>query len=221
MQKPVVIFGKGQMAELAHFYFTNDSNFKIAAFCINEHYLDSSNYFNLPMVKFENIEETYPPSEYDMFIAVGYSGLNTLRKEKYLEAKAKGYKLVSYISTKTTYWGTEIGENCFVFENNAIMAFCKIGNNVTVWINSILAHHAVVGDHTTVTSHVAMGGNVSIGESCFFGLNSTIRNDVKIANNCIIAAGANVIKDTEPFGVYMGNPAALQKYSSDKVKLTN
>ncbi len=221
MQKPVVVFGKGQMAELTKFYFENDSKFNIVAFCLNEKYIEEESYLGLPMVKFEDIEQHYPPSDFDMFIAVGYSGLNSLRKEKYFEAKAKGYKLVSYISSKTTYWNTEVGENCFIFENNSIMAFCKIGNNVTVWINSILAHHAIIGDHTTITSHVAMGGNVTIGESCFFGLNSTIRNDIKIANNCIIAAGANIIKDTEPFGVYMGNPASLQKYTSDKVKLTN
>lgn len=221
MDKPVVVFGKGQMAELTNFYFEKDSNFKIAAFCLDEAYVDAKEYLGRPLVSFQQMEQLYPPSKYDMFVAIGYTGLNELRKQKYLESKAKGYKLVSYVSSKTSYWGTEVGENCFFFENNAIMAYCKIGNNVMSWIGSILAHHAEIGDHTCFTSHVALGGNVIVGESCFFGLNSTIRNDVNIAHHTIVATGANIVKDTEPFGLYMGNPATLKKYWSDGVNLTS
>lgn len=215
----IVVFGHGQMAELADFYLTHDSIHEIVAFTVDEQYLPGERYLGRPIVPFERVEELYPPDDFDMFVAVGYTGLNELRAKKYHEAKKKGYSLISYISSKTSYWGSEIGDNCFIFENNAIMAFCKIGNNVMSWIGSILAHHATIGDHTTITSHVAIGGNVTIEPYCFFGLNSTVRNDLIIREGCIIATGANVVKDTEPYGVYMGNPAQLHKKRSKEVNL--
>ena len=49
---------------------------------------------------FEEVEQIYPPSEYSLFIALGYSKINALRKEKFLAAKSLGYQLPSYISPK-------------------------------------------------------------------------------------------------------------------------
>jgi ssRNA-specific RNase YbeY (16S rRNA maturation enzyme) len=38
MTKKLIIFGAGQIAELAHYYFTHDSAYDVVAFCIDEDY---------------------------------------------------------------------------------------------------------------------------------------------------------------------------------------
>ena len=55
---------------------------------------------------------------HDFFVALSYSKLNAVRKEKFLAAKEMGYKLVSFISSRATVLNEgRIGENCFIFEN--------------------------------------------------------------------------------------------------------
>jgi sugar O-acyltransferase (sialic acid O-acetyltransferase NeuD family) len=206
--KNLVIFGTGELAELAKFYFTNDSNYNVCAFTLDSDYIKSRTYLDLPLIPFDEIEKEYPPSEYELFIAIGYSRLNENRKKKYEQAKEKGYRLASYISSKSSTWpGLIVGENTFIMENNSIMPFCKIGNNVLVWIGSILAHHMTVKDHATITSHCAIGGNVTIEEQAFIGLNSSIRNNITVGRCSIIGTSANVVKDVPEFSVMMGNPA--------------
>ena len=64
-----------------------------------------------------------------MFVAVGYRKLNQLREQYCAEARAKGYRLLSYLCSKATHWGdTRLGDNVFVFEDNTLQPFVQIGN---------------------------------------------------------------------------------------------
>lgn len=208
MKKKLIIFGKTELAELANFYFTNDSNYNVVGFTVDKEYINEDTFLNLPLVPFEEVENHFPVEEYEMFIAIGYTKINSIRKEKFEKAKLKGYKLASYISSKSTTWpGLVVGENTFIMEDNTIMPFCKIGNNVIVWVNSILAHHMVIKDHVTITSHCAIGGNVVIEEQAFVGLNASIRDGIKIGKGVIIGTATNVVKDISDYNVVIGNPA--------------
>lgn len=220
MSKKLIIFGTTELAELAHFYFSNDSEFEVFGFCLDKEYIKETTFLDLPVVDFFEVENMYSPSEYHMFIAVGYTNLNEVRKIKYFEAKRKGYKLATYVSSKSTSWNNLIvGENTFIMEDNTIMPFCKIGNNVLIWVNSIIAHHMIIEDHVTITSHCAIGGNVIIKEQAFIGLNASIRNNVTIGKGAIIGTSANVVKDVEPYSIMMGNPAIIKGNSLKNSKI--
>lgn len=220
MSKRVVIFGVGQLAELAHFYFTHDSNFEVCGFTLDKDLINTDDFIGLPIVDYENVCNIFPPTEYQMFIAIGYSNLNKNRREKYEDAKQKGYTLASYVSSKSTSWpGLQVGENTFIMEDNTIMPFCKIGNNVLVWVNSILAHHMIIKDHVTITSHCAIGGNVVIDEMAFIGLNSSIKDNVKIGKGAVIGTAANVVKDVENYTLMIGNPAKPINVDTRNIKI--
>ena len=134
----------------------------------------------MPVVAFEDVAKNYPPDSYDFFVALSYSKLNAVRKEKFLAAKEMGYKLVSFISSRATVLNEgRIGENCFIFEDNTIQPFVTIGNNVTLWSGNHIGHHSVIHDHTFVASHVVISGGVEIGEQCFVGVNATLRDHIK------------------------------------------
>jgi len=216
--KKVVIFSTGEMAEIAHFYFTHDSPYEVAAFTEDENFIKEKELFGLPVIPFEEIEKNYPPDKFNMFIALSYRNINRIRAERYAEAKRKGYELVSYICTKSVYWGdTEIGDNCFIFENQTIQPFVKIGNNVIIWSGNHIGHHSVIGDHCFISSHVVISGHVRIGEYSFLGVNSTIRDGITIARECVIGAGTLILKDTVEKGVYKGK--ATELYLDDSSKL--
>ena len=216
--KEVVIFGTGDIGQLAYFYFTHDSPYEIAAFTADKAFITENVLLGLPVVPFEEIENSFPPDRFDMFIALSYRDVNKLRAEKYFAAKRKGYNLVSYICSRSVRWEeTEIGDNCFIFENQTIQPFVKIGNNVIVWSGNHIGHHSVIGDHCFISSHVVISGHVRIEPYCFLGVNSTIRDGITIARECVIGAGAVITKDTVEKGVYIGKGAEL--YSDDSSKL--
>lgn len=217
--KKLVIFGSGDIARLAHFYFTSDSPYEVAAFTVDASYLESSSFCDLPVVPFEDVTKNYPPDSYDFFVALSYSKLNVVRKEKFLAAKEMGYKLVSFISSHATMLNEgRVGENCFIFEDNTIQPFVTIGNNVTLWSGNHIGHHSVIHDHTFIASHVVVSGGVEIGEQCFVGVNATLRDHIKIGDRCVVGAGALLLTDTAPEGVYIGTATERSKVPSTRLR---
>lgn len=219
MKKPLIIFGLGDMAQLAHHYFTKDSKYEVVAFTVNSAYLTETTFCNLPIVPFEEIFNHYPPNQYEMFIALGYSKLNAVRKEKYLAAKAMGYPLARFISSHATILNeNHIGENCFIFEDNTIQPFVTIGNNVTLWSGNHIGHHAIIRDHCFIASHAVVSGGVDIGEQCFLGVNATLRDHIKVGARCVIGAGVLLLADAEPDGVYRGTATERSKVPSTTLR---
>lgn len=215
----VVIFGTGDFAQVAHFYLTHDSPYEVVAFTADEAFIKEKELWDLPLVPFEDITRHYPPDQFQMLIAIAYSHVNKVRVAKYYEAKNKGYELITYVSSKVTRWGDlEIGDNCFIFEDQTIQPFVKIGNNVVVWSGNHLGHHCVIGDHCFIASHVVISGRVKIGPSCFVGINVSIRDGITIARECVIGAGAVIVKSTQEKGVYIGKAAELYTDDSSKLK---
>ena len=139
----VIIFGIGQIAEIAHFYLTTDSEHQVSGFTVDANYLSGNEYKNLPVAPFEDIEKTFSPEEYKLFIPISYRKMNNIRADRYFKAKEKGYSFISYVSSKATYYNTPVGENCFIFEHNTIQPFTEIGNNVIIWYVRLIPARAL------------------------------------------------------------------------------
>ncbi|PIE67725.1 MAG: transferase [Deltaproteobacteria bacterium] len=219
MKKRLVIFGSGDIGELAHFYFSTDSEYEVVAFTVDKAYLTDNHFCGLPVIPFEEITTSFPPKDNDFFVALSYSKLNSIRKEKYLAAKAIGYRLASFISSRATIMNNGcFGENCFIFEDNTIQPFVKIGNNVTLWSGNHIGHHSIIKDHCFIASHVVVSGGVEIDEQCFIGVNATLRDHIRIGKKCVIGAGTLLLGDAEAKSVYIGKASQPAVISSSKVK---
>lgn len=219
MNKPLIIFGSGQIAELAHYYFTTDSDHEVVAFCVDAAYLEYPVFCGLPVVPFEEVSERFPAATHSMFIALSYSKLNQIRKEKYFSAKALGYTLTRYISSQATILNdSRIGENCFILEDNTVQPFVSIGDNVTLWSGNHIGHHSIIKDHTFLASQIVVSGGVTIGEQCFVGVNATLRDHITIGDRCVIGAGTLLLADAEPDGVYIGTATERSNVPSNRLK---
>ena len=215
----IVIFGVSQLADLAHFYFEHDSDHEVVAFTVDRNYIISTEHRGLPVIAFEDVEEYYSPSENKMFLPISFKQMSYLRRNKYEAAKAKGYECVSYISSKATTWpDLNVGENCFIFEDNTIQPFVKIGNNVTLWSGNHIGHHATINDNCFISSHVVISGGVNIGKNCFIGVNATLRDHINIGDKCVIGAGTLLLADADAGGVYMGTATERSKVPSRRLK---
>lgn len=217
--KSVIVFGAGDIAEIAGFYLANDSDYTVAAYTVDRDFMKSDAFCGKPLVAFEDLERNYSPNDHAMFVALSYTKLNRLRAEKCAEAKRKGYRLAAYLSSKATVWpGFSLGENCFILEDNTIQPFVRIGNNVTLWSGNHIGHHAQIGDNCFITSHVVISGGVKIGDNSFIGVNSTIRDHVTIGEGCVIGAGSLILKDAAADSVYSAPAAELARVPASRLR---
>ena len=219
MSKPLVIFGSAEIAELAKFYFTRDSERKVVAFTVDDTYAQEDQFNSLPLVPFSEVTKKFPPAEYDMHVALSYTRLNCLRQEKYEQAKAAGYCLATYVCSKSVVWSDlSIGDNCFILENQTIQPGVRIGNNVMIWSGNHLGHGTQINDHVYVASHVVISGHCKIGERSFLGVNATLRDFCTVGKDCFVAMGADVARDMPDGGVALSTSAEVYEADDRRAK---
>lgn len=213
--KKVIIFGDSAFAEIAYEYFTHDSDYEVVGFTVSKEFLKKDSMFDLPIYPFEEIESKFPPQAYEMHIALVYNQLNRIRIRFYTEAKDKGYRLANYVSSKAFVWhNVEMGDNCFVFEDNTIQPFVKIGSNNVFWSGNHIGHHSKIGDHNFISSHVVVSGFCEIGDSNFMGVNSTMGNNLKLGSDCLIGSFVHIIKNIESGSLMRGTPNKADEMST-------
>jgi sugar O-acyltransferase (sialic acid O-acetyltransferase NeuD family) len=202
----IVIFGAGKIADQAYFYLTHDSSHQIVAFTVDGKYMNEQKKLAVPVVPFEEVQDKYPPDDFKMFVAVGYQNLNRFRAQKYEEAKAKGYELVSYVSSRASNFGqVEVGDNCFVLEFAVLQPCAEIGSNVFIWSGNHIGHHASVGDHCYIAGNVVVSGNTKIEPYCFIGVSATLGHEITIGRESFVGAGSLITKNAPAKSVFI-NP---------------
>ena len=217
--KKLVIFGAGQIAEVARYYFTEDSAYEVVGFTVDADYLEATEIEGLPVVPFEDAEQRFPPADHAMFVAMGYGGVNANRAAKVVEARAKGYPLAHYVSSRAAVWtGFEARPNQFILEHNTIQPHVEIGENTTLWSGNHIGHHTRIGDNVFIASHVVVSGSVAIGDNCFLGVNSTVRDNVTVGRASVLGAGALVVKDAPEETVFPGVATEPSKVPSSRLR---
>jgi sugar O-acyltransferase (sialic acid O-acetyltransferase NeuD family) len=197
--RPLVIFGTGELAQLAHFYFTHDAGREVAAFCVDRERLppgERPEWLGLPVLAFEDLSERCPPQTHDMFVAIGYTQLNAARAQRCAALRERGYTLASYVSSRASVWpDLRLGGNCMVMEGNLLQPFVSLGEGVIMFAGSTVSHHAQIGDHCFVGSEATLCGGITVGARSFIGAAATVREHLRIGSDCIVGAGALVLKD--------------------------
>jgi sugar O-acyltransferase (sialic acid O-acetyltransferase NeuD family) len=207
--KPIVIVGAGETADIAHEYFTVDSDREVVAFAVEKKYLDGAQRDDgVPVVAFEDLATTHPPRQVDTFVALTSTWLNRARARLFQLVKEQGYTCPSFVSPHAFVWrNVTIGENAFIFENNVLQHHVRVGDDTILWSGNHIGHRTVIEDHVFIASHVVISGMCRIGSSTFMGVNATVGDGLSIGADSVVGAGAVVVKDLPPRGVYVGSPA--------------
>jgi len=220
--KKLIIVGDSAFAEIAHEYFDGDSNYEVVAFSVEVAYLKRSELRGLPVIAFEELEKQYDPSTHEVYVATVYTQLNRLRTRLAAAAKSKGYKLASYISSRAFVWrNVELGEHCFIFEDNTVQPFVKIGDNVILWSGNHIGHHSSVQSNCFISSHVVISGFCDVGENSFIGVNATVANNINIGKDNWIGPNMIIMKNTESgmfFKAEQSEPAKISATRFFKIK---
>lgn len=208
MNKKLIIFGAGKIAQAVTYHFARDSHYEIVAYCCDKEFIKEPRFLKKPLIAKEEALKNMPPDTHEMFVALGYQGMNSLRMKNYLWAKDQGYSLARYRSPGVP-GNYHLGENSIVMDGAVMQPCVSIGNNSFIWGGAMIGHHTVIEDHCWITESCAIGGTALIGEATFIGLNATLGHEVQVGKKCMIGANtlANkslpdgtvlMVRDTEP-----------------------
>lgn len=203
-QKQLVIFGNGGLASVVRFY-CEQAGIPVAGFTVDDAFFHENDFEGLPNVPFDQLVHQFPPSNHQLFIAIGASDLlGDARKEKMRAGLSLGYELFSQIFISAALKEKiTLGSNTFIMPGCQVDPFVKFGNGVIAWNGSIISHHTTIGDYCFIAPGAAICGRVTIGDHAFIGSNATIQDNLLIAERTVIGAGANVKYNSEPGSVYM------------------
>ena len=207
----IVMFGTGAGAGTARRYFKRDSPHHIVGYIVDREFLTASSFNGRPVVAVDEAIAAFPPDEVLAFVPLGSSRMNTLRAAKYQLLKSLGYRFVTYVHASNPLKGQcEIGENCFILENQSVNFDATIGNNVVIWSGCQIGDGSRIGDHAFLAAHVVLNGDVTIGEYAYLGSNCNISNGVHVGAQSFIGANALITQDTRERAVHIveATPAA-------------
>jgi sugar O-acyltransferase (sialic acid O-acetyltransferase NeuD family) len=217
--RPVLIFGTGDFGKIARYYLDHDSPHEVRAFTVSASQMKEASFLGLPVVPFEEAVETYPPGEFSMVVAVAYSRVNRNRREIFEKAKALGYPMLTYVCSRATTWpDLEVGEGSFVFENNVIQPYTRIGSNTVLWSGNHIGHDSVIGSHVFIASHVVVSGNCRVGDNTFIGVNATLRDGISVGESCVVGAGVVLLKDAPDGTVFKAAGAEAAAITSTRLR---
>ncbi len=206
--RPVIIFGNQMSASLAWYCLLHDSTLRVAGFAVDAARMATTHHEGLPLVAFEDMEKFYPPADYRVLVPMGFAHVNGIRKARYEQARARGYTLASYVSSRASVWpDLVVGDNVLIYEHAIIQPFARLGNNCIIRSGAHVSHHCQVADHVFVSAEVAMASACHIGEQAILGVGAVLRDGLRVAERSFVGAGAVVVADTQADGVYVGNPA--------------
>lgn len=198
----LIIFGLNNLSEMMCYNLEN-SGCIIEAFTVNQQYIKEETFCRKKIVPFENIEKYYSPSEFQFCLCIGYTKMNLIRKNIFIEIKKKGYKVINYVHPNAFINNAVIGEGNIILEN-AILGFnSTLGDGNIVYPNAQIAHHTKVGDFNFFAISSSVAGSCKVKNNCFFGNNSCTKNNLSFEDQTLIGAGTYISVNTEKNGVYV------------------
>jgi sugar O-acyltransferase (sialic acid O-acetyltransferase NeuD family) len=219
--RKLIIVGLSNNSKLAAFYFTKDSEYEVIGFAVDKEFKTTDVFYELPVYELETLPVNFPPSIFNVFVAIGYSQMNKIRESIYLKMKNIGYTLPNYISSFCTFLSEdEIGDNNLILEDNTIQPFVKIGSNNVIWSGNHIGHDVKIGNHNFITSHVVISGFTTINNNCFLGVNASLRDGIEIADFTLIASGANITNNTDIQDVLLSPRTILHSKKSLEIKIS-
>ena len=210
--KKLVIFGNSVFAEVASFYFEKFSQYEVCYFASENRYIKTKKILGRELISLEDLLRLNK-KEYYLYIAIGYSKMNTARQKFYEFFENKKFKFASFIHPNAFVYSSKIGKHNFIMENVNLNPYSEIKNNNIIWSSSILGHHSKLGSNNFLSGNSTISGRCVIKNNCFFGVNSSVKDNTNIKNSCFIDANEYVNKNLDNYIFYNSkiNPRNILK----------
>ena len=155
--------------------------------------------------------ERFKPSKNDVFIcALGDPHWQKHYAEIIIN---KGGEFISLVHPSVIIGkNTKIGKGCIIHQKAILSCDINIGNFVTCQSMSVLGHDVRIDDFCHLGSFSMFGGYSQIGSLTTVHPGAIVLPQIKVEENCIVGAGAVVIRRVKSGSTVYGNPASVLKF---------
>lgn len=218
MALPVVIFGNGQVAELALARLRELGAHAVVGFVVDRPFVGQGLLHGLPVRPFDELGTHWPPEGHLMFVAVGPARVNRLRAERCAQVQALGYRLISVISPSARISpDAVIGANCTIGDGCIVLPYSCIGDDVHIGTASVIGHHARIGNHAFLAMRVTLAGSVTVEPHAVLGVGVTVRDRITVGESACVGAGVVLSADAKAGAVYAAPEPVRLPITSDQL----
>lgn len=158
----IILYGNTRMAPVLTEYMERNGHLEVIGFCLHEKFIDQRTIYDRPVIAFENLEEDYPPSLFQLHIVFHasptYSRAHLMNT--YQEAHQKGYQLYNYIDPEA--WVAEsvvIGDNCCLLRGASVEPLCRLGNGVFLQAGAFVGYGTQIGNFSRIGAMAVINNN--------------------------------------------------------------
>ena len=141
-------------------------------------------------------------------------GNNPVRVRLLTEARELGYETPNYIHRLACVGpDVKMGTGVYVIFGTNIMPHATLEDFVMLSMNVGVGHHSVLEKGVFLSSGCNFGGSIRAKQYAYCGMGTTIMSGVhELGEDCLIGAGAVVIRDVPDKAVVAGVPAKILRY---------
>lgn len=138
-------------------------------------------------------------------------GNNKLRVKFLTYARELGYETPNYIHPSVLISpNVKIGNGVYILLGTTIMPYADIKDFVMISMGVHLAHHTILDEGVFLSTGCNFGASIHAHKYAYCGISSTIMTGLHdLGEDCLIGAGAVVIKDVPDNAIMAGVPAKL------------
>lgn len=205
--KRLAIVGSGDLGQLIAWHAATDGHYEVSGF-FDDFKTKNEIIHNIPVLGgLADIQQNYKDKKFDeLMIGIGYKHFAMRKKifETYADQVAFGKLIHSSVFTDPS---CSIGRGVFILPGCTLDMNVTIEDNVLMNTGCIIAHDSRIRAHSFISPGAVIAGFVNVGQCCNIGINTTIIDNVIIADEVQTGGGTVVIKNIDKAGLYVGNPA--------------
>lgn len=210
-----IIIGAGKYGEV-YLSYLKDSGINVVGFLDDDPSVADKKFGDLPVLgpvsALSEMKEKYGITS--VYCPLGN---NKLRVKFLRQAVSLGYDTPSYIHPSVVISpNVKIGKGVYILLGTQIMPYTEIEDFVMISMNVSIAHHNTIKTGTFLSTGCNFGASIVAEENAYCGIGSTIMTGLhRLGKDCLVGAGAVVIKDVPDGAVMAGVPAKIIKYKPE------
>lgn len=210
-----IIIGAGTYGEV-YLAYLQEAGVEIVGFLDDDKKFEGRYLHGVPVLGPTSLLYTLKRTD-DVYAVYCPLGNNKFRVKFLTLASELGYETPNYIHPSVVLSPyVTIGKGVYILAGTTVMPYAVIKDYVMISMGVRVSHHSVLEEGVFLSTGCSFGASIHAKKNTYCGIGSTIMTGVhELGEDCLIGAGAVVIKDVQDRAIMAGVPARLIRYAKE------